>query len=81
MASIDRDEFRDVMNALRDELRNGFGDLNDRLDELNGRTRTVETKVAVLEAAPPGRDQAARLTGAGAAFATLFTMVWQWLTR
>lgn len=43
----------------------GFGQINDRLDVLNGRTRTAEQKIAVLDDRA-GAGKAA-VTGAGAA--------------
>lgn len=77
MSGIDREEFHHWMELLREDI----GGVHARLDVLNGRTRTVETKVALLEVMPPGRDQAARVTSASAGLAALIAMVWQWLTR
>lgn len=48
--AVDRDEFRDFRDELTKRLDQGFGDLNDRLDALNGRTRSNEMAIAVLRA-------------------------------
>lgn len=48
-------------DRLYDLLRDGFEGVHDRLDQLNGRTRTVENKVAVLEdRGVRSKDQTAR---------------------
>lgn len=37
------------LDRLYERIDRGFEQMNDRLDELNGRTRTAEQKIAVLE--------------------------------
>lgn len=45
MADISREE----LDRLYHTLDAGFSGVHERLDELNGRTRTAERKIAVLE--------------------------------
>ena len=52
-------------DRLYDLLKDGFDGVHNRLDQLNGRTRTVESKVAVLEDRGV-RDPTARWTAASA---------------
>ena len=50
------------LDRLYERVDRGFADLNDRLDELNGRTRTAEQKIAVIEDRGT-RDSSARWLG------------------
>lgn len=72
---ISADEFERWMRLLQKDIQG----VNDRLDTLNGRTRDVETKVAVLE------DRAKRgaviATGAATAVAALIEGVHVWLSK
>lgn len=43
-----RADFQAYQTRLDTRLDKGFGDLNERLDTLNGRTRSLESGVAVL---------------------------------
>jgi hypothetical protein len=64
------------MAALRDELRG----INDRLDIVNGRTRTMEQKVAVLEdRSTPGRREGAIAGGIGAGLVGLAAVIKEWV--
>jgi hypothetical protein len=83
MSDISRDEFNDRMDLLMAAI----GGVNARLDVLNGRTRLgemaiteIRTQMAEREKAQ-GRDQAARVTGAGAFLTAAITAIWQWVTR
>ena len=51
MSEISRDEF----NRLYQLVETGFQGVHSRLDHLNGRTRTTEQKIAVLEDRSDGR--------------------------
>ena len=66
MADINRDEFENWMQVLREDIHG----VHERLDKLNGRTRTMENAVAVLQdRGADGRKQGAISGGivAGAA--------------
>jgi len=45
MATIDRDEFRDAVHLIRDDI----AGVHTRLDALNGRTRANEIAIARLQ--------------------------------
>jgi hypothetical protein len=52
----------------------------------NGRTRLLESKVAVLEsqvktASETGSDRTARATGIGGVLAAASALIWQWWTK
>jgi hypothetical protein len=55
MNEIKNDEFQRWMNQLARQI----DGVNDRLDELNGRTRASEQKIAVLEDRSAGGKSAA----------------------
>lgn len=38
-----------MLDTLADKMADGFGHVNQRLDTLNGRTRTAEASIAVLQ--------------------------------
>lgn len=52
MGELTRQEFIDHIRLVRDDIK----EVNDRLDLLNGRTRTTEQKIAVLESQRPAPD-------------------------
>ena len=60
MASIERQEFENWMQVLREDIRG----THIRLDELNGRTRSAENEIAVLKDRG-SRDNTARFAGVG----------------
>lgn len=79
MSIVEHERFEWWMEKLSSDVRG----VNDRLDELNGRTRNVEVKVAVLEdrgvqAVQAAKDPAARYTGVGAAIAAAGALIWKW---
>lgn len=49
MSDLSRDDLRELKDDILDRITGGFQGVHERLDGLNGRTRAVETKVAVLE--------------------------------
>ena len=57
MGDLSHQEFERWMQMLRADIR----EVHDRLDVLNGRTRTTEQKIAVLE----DRSDTSRTTAAG----------------
>lgn len=76
MDMVDRDEFRQWMSVLRDDIKG----VHVRLDAQNGRTRTLENKVAVLEdRGEHAKDPKARWGAVGAGFAGLVGALYQWL--
>ena len=72
------------MAALAD-LKEDIKGTNDRLDLLNGRTRAVEQKVAVLESREPVNPKAAKagtIGGAiGAGIVAGGISLWEWFRR
>lgn len=56
---VQRDEFERWMNLIRDDIQ----EIHARLDELNGRTRTNETHIAVLTDRGTHEDREARRSG------------------
>lgn len=80
MGDLSREEFLTHIAYVRGDI----NEVKDHLAALNGRTRLVENKVAVLEsqvetASQTGSDRTARVTGAGGALAALGALIWQWL--
>lgn len=78
--ALERDEFESWMKLLREDI----AGVHARLDGLNGRTRTAENKIAVLEtqieaASQTGNDKTARVTGVGGFLAAAGALIWQWL--
>jgi hypothetical protein len=61
------------LDQIHQTLRDGFAGIHERLDALNGRTRAVETEVAVLKDRDT-RDPTARWT---AVFAIVGGVVYQ----
>ena len=57
MSDLTHQEFERWMSLIRADIR----EVHDRLDVLNGRTRSVEQKIAVLE----DRSDAQKATAAG----------------
>lgn len=78
MAELSRDEWEGWMRLLREDIRG----VHDRLDELNGRTRTNERDIAVLQdRGEQMKDPTARYTGLGAVIAAAATFVYQWMHK
>lgn len=77
MSQITRDDLIDLRELLSARLERGFDDINTRLDVLNGRTRVVETDVAVLKS-QDSRDPSARWGALGAGMAAAAGAVWHW---
>jgi hypothetical protein len=44
-----RDDIKEMRRALEKQIEVGFGGINARLDSLNGRTRSAEQTIAVVE--------------------------------
>jgi hypothetical protein len=64
MRDLSRDEFENWMEVLRDDIKG----VHERLDALNGRTRTNERDIAVLVSQyAAGKDVTARRTAWGSA--------------
>lgn len=77
-----REDMREEARALRQEFREGIEGVHDRLDDLNGRTRTVENKVAVIDDRGSGnRDTTARVGGIGGLIAAATALFWQWVSK
>lgn len=57
---VTRDEFRDGIALVRDDIRG----VHDRLDQLNGRTRASEQAIAVLQDRVKQETRASRRDGA-----------------
>ena len=68
--AIDREDF----NRLEDRIADGFKQINERLDTLNGRTRKNESDIAVLNERSGGTWFGAVAGG----FAGGFTAVGAW---
>ena len=71
---LDREEFERWMGLIRDDIRG----VQTRLDAINGRVRTNESKIAVLS------DRGTRTTlgvagGAGGAAGIVLAMAWEWV--
>lgn len=47
--AVSENEFERAFNALREDMKAGFGGVNARLDQLNGRTGRNETAIAILQ--------------------------------
>lgn len=73
--SVNSAEFSRWMNLIQD----GIKGVHDRLDTLNGRTREVESDVAVLKAqSATAKDPAARWTAVGSAIGAAIAGVGAW---
>ena len=66
-----------LFQLLRDDIKEGFREVNERLDGLNGRVRMTEQEVAVLK--DRGGRRTAAWGGAGVAVATIIETVWHWV--
>lgn len=69
MANVDRDELHQWIEAIRDDIREGFRGTHERQDHTNGRLRKAETDIAILndraeQAAKAAADAAAKASGA-----------------
>ena len=83
---ISREEFQGWMELIREDI----SGVHSRLDGLNGRTRTAESAIAVLQnqrsedvkrmdhAAESGRDATARVTGYGALIVSVVTALMEY---
>jgi hypothetical protein len=71
--ALEREEFKSWMELLRNDI----AGVHERLDELNGRTRVVENKVAVLEDRG-SRDTTARVQGLGGIVASAASFIYAW---
>jgi pyrimidine operon attenuation protein/uracil phosphoribosyltransferase len=78
--ALERDEFRDWIEAIRDDIRAGIEGVHERLDELNSRTRKAENQIAVLEDRG-NRDTTARVQGIGGLAAAAGALFWQWFSK
>lgn len=78
MADISRDEFGAWMELIRSDIKG----VHTRLDTLNGRTRAVETELAVMKASGsdggPSKDSAARW---GAGIGAGLLALWQYFGK
>lgn len=70
---VSEGEFARALDAVRDEMRHGFGGINARLDMLNGQTRRHGESIAVLRTEDDAQDVA--LEGIADAVAELRTAV------
>lgn len=73
---------RDELGDLRSDLRERVDGVNERLDVLNGRTRTSELAIAVLNDRSERAEQHARIWGggAGAVVGGAIIAVWKWFS-
>jgi hypothetical protein len=78
--ALERDEFRDWLNAMRQDIKDGIEGVHERLDELNSRTRKAENQIAVLEDRGH-RDTTARVQGLGGLAAAAGALFWQWFSK
>ena len=69
---VSRDEFYRAILDIREDI----AGVNNRLDELNGRTRSAETDIAVLK--DRGMRQSLSAGGAGAGAGLTLAMAWEW---
>lgn len=78
MSEISRDELILHLNLIRGDI----AGVHDRLDALNGRTRTTEQTLAVLqERIPGGPKQAAAWGGGIAGVVVAITEVARWFVK
>lgn len=63
---LTREDLRDLMRDMKEEVRDGFKGVHDRLDELNGRTRKAENLLAVHEERWQRLDKATSVRGSSA---------------
>lgn len=77
-----RSFMRDEIGDMRTDLRERVDGVNARLDVLNGRTRTSELAIAVLNDRSERAESHARLWGggAGAAVGGVIIGVWKYFT-
>jgi hypothetical protein len=76
MGDLRRDEFENWMHVLRDDIHG----VHDRLDALNGRTRTNEKDIAVLQdrATQESKDPTARYGALGGIVAATGGILYHW---
>jgi hypothetical protein len=75
MADITRDDLRELKEDVLEQIVGGFSGINRRLDDLNGRTRIAETKIAIMEDRGQ-RDPTARW---GAGLGVMAVVVGEWI--
>lgn len=81
MADLGRDEFQSWMELLREDIRG----VHERLDTLNGRTRSSENRITAIETLQTerdkqaGKDSAARAGGFLGSVLGGAAIVWQYL--
>jgi pyrimidine operon attenuation protein/uracil phosphoribosyltransferase len=78
--ALEREEFRDWLITIRQDIKDGIEGVHERLDELNSRTRKAENQIAVLEDRGH-RDTTARAQGLGGMVASAAALLWQWLGK
>lgn len=62
--TITKEDLREAMRDMTAEMNRGFDGINDRLDELNGRTRKAENVIAVHDERWRRLDNATKMTPA-----------------
>jgi pyrimidine operon attenuation protein/uracil phosphoribosyltransferase len=78
--ALEREEFRDWLITIRQDIKDGIEGVHERLDELNSRTRKAENQIAVLEDRG-NRDTTARVQGIGGLAAAAGALFWQWFSK
>lgn len=74
--ALDQADLNDLRDFLTERLDKGFGDVNKRLDELNGRTRKAESDIVRLqERHKPSRSHKTALWGGISGIAALLAEV------
>lgn len=80
MADLSKADLAEMKADLREYIKERCDGIDDRLDYANGRTRTLETKVAVLEERSGGK-QGAVAGGIVAGIAGVFELLRHLLTK
>lgn len=80
MAELAREEFYRAIDEVKAAMRDGFDGTHQRLDDLNGRTRTNEVDIGVLKDRG-NRDTAARSLGASSLLSSAGALLWNLFTK
>ena len=78
MTDLSRDELRQWLDMLRDDMQSGFNGVNMRLDKINDKVSIHAVKIGVLEdRSNATRDPVARWGAVGTMLAAAGYAAWQ----